>query len=751
MGALLIAGGLSAAESAATIAGNGALLGDLRAQPSCENPVGWRGDGNGRYPGAEPTLTWGRSSKAVTELRSQASKPKAGETGKPIPDGVVREWLVMGFVDMPEDKKSADDFGTAEAQYEPEENAKTGNLTWKLAMSAPGDSPWVNFLALFDKTLDKPNHENFHRGEEVRLAGYAHTWIYSPSGKPVIMNLIHCGVTRVWLNGNALGAFENSGFSHRTRLPLAQGWNRLLFRVTPRATTQNVASHATGCNFTAEFFGDDPADYESKNIVWTTLMPDNGHGISSPIVVGDKIFVQAEYCDLVCLRKTDGKVLWAKSTTYADVATEEDKKLHADVFAKVAPLQTGVAELLNAYCAAPDRYFQKDTGKGFNTQRREMEKDINTLVKGISTNRFSGQSDCDAGEAAPTPASDGERVYVLFGTGVVACYDLNGNRLWAKTVEGFKPCEHGYAASPCLVDGKLIIVGRKNFAATALDCKTGATLWSSPAFTAGCGILHSSPIRATWNAQKLLILSWGSVARASDGQVLAQDWRPPSGGLPIPSPTVEGQKIVSCGWVKGERSPIAMGGVAFQTLPDSAVEPFKMRDGKIIPLELGGQNMQDGAVTFYDTRTLPTWHRRDQTGSPLLYNGLAYLVNEEGVLFVMDAAKGEIVYQKVLDLAPMPAGYASCAVETGCAASPTLGGKHIFIWDNQGATIVIEPGRVFKQVARNRIEQFWYRGGRDNKRELPLQESTASCPVFEGNRLYFRGEVNLYCIGATNK
>ena len=139
-----------------------------------------------------------------------------------------------------------------------------------------------------------------------------------------------------------------------------------------------------------------------------------------------------------------------------------------------------------------------------------------------------------------------------------------------------------------------------------------------------------------------------------------------------------------------------------------------------------------------------------QNGSPLLYNGLAYLVNGDGILTVMDAAKGEIVYQKVLDLAPMPVGFASCAIETGCSSSPTLGGKYIYLWDNQGTALVIEPGRVYKQIARNRIEQFWY-ANRNDKKSLPQQENTASNPVFEGNRLYFRGEVNLYCIGTTDK
>ena len=46
-----------------------------------------------------------------------------------------------------------------------------------------------------------------------------------------------------------------------------------------------------------------------------------------------------------------------------------------------------------------------------------------------------GQSGGEAGEAAPTPVSDGQHVYVLFGTGVAACFDLDGNRKWTTVVD----------------------------------------------------------------------------------------------------------------------------------------------------------------------------------------------------------------------------------------------------------------------------------------------------------------------------
>ncbi|HXU20735.1 MAG TPA: hypothetical protein VN788_09160, partial [Verrucomicrobiae bacterium] len=94
--------------------------------------------------------------------------------------------------------------------------------------------------------------------------------------------------------------------------------------------------------------------------------------------------------------------------------------------------------------------------------------------------------------------------------------------------------------------------------------------------------------------------------------------------------------------------------------------------------------------------------------------------------------KGEIVYQKLLD------ADVYTTFRGGMGSSPTLAGKYIYLFGNQGVTLVIEPGRTYKQVARNRVESC--------SPTSHGQETMESCPVFEGNRLYYRGSENLYCI-----
>jgi hypothetical protein len=57
--------------------------------------------------------------------------------------------------------------------------------------------------------------------------------------------------------------------------------------------------------------------------------------------------------------------------------------------------------------------------------------------------------------------------------------------------------------------------------------------------------------------------------------------------------------------------------------------------------------------------------------------------------------------------------------------------------DNQGTTVVLQPGPAYKEVALNLIEE-----SRDGK----SQEQNVSTPIFEGTRMYYRTPNYLYCI-----
>jgi hypothetical protein len=70
--------------------------------------MGWRGDGNGKYPDANPPLDWGRTSNCLKTMAAQARKPKPDQAPSNLGsmnDGVIRQWLVLGPIPIPEGKK----------------------------------------------------------------------------------------------------------------------------------------------------------------------------------------------------------------------------------------------------------------------------------------------------------------------------------------------------------------------------------------------------------------------------------------------------------------------------------------------------------------------------------------------------------------------------------------------------------------------------------------------------------------------
>ena len=62
----------------------------------------------------------------------------------------------------------------------------------------------------------------------------------------------------------------------------------------------------------------------------------------------------------------------------------------------------------------------------------------------------------DTGFAAPTMATDGTRVFVIFGTGDVACLDFEGNRIWAKNL-GVPDNHYGHSSSLITYQNLLLV------------------------------------------------------------------------------------------------------------------------------------------------------------------------------------------------------------------------------------------------------------------------------------------------------
>jgi hypothetical protein len=132
------------------------------------------------------------------------------------------------------------------------------------------------------------------------------------------------------------------------------------------------------------------------------------------------------------------------------------------------------------------------------------------------------------------------------------------------------------------------------------------------------------------------------------------------------------------------------------------------------------------------------WLDRWTAGSPLVIDKTFYGIDQYGIFYVVDLETGQTIFKE-------DAGFDELHTYNaiGVGASAALGGKYIYVVDNQGCCAVYEPGPSPRRLAYNRIETIVVR-------DWPWcpQEILSNGPlVFDGNRIFQRGEQYLYCIG----
>src|ERR1043165_1668841 len=471
-----------------------------------ENTIGWRGDGTGGFPAADPPTAWGRVSTEVKGLRFQARKPAGAEaSGSPMPDGVVREWLVLGPVPVPADTPKAIELDTLpnELQLAPDEGEKARELAWK---KVTVDHATLEFNTLIGTKIETPAGETPAPRD---FFAYAHTYVFSEAGGDFLLNITHRKGGRVILNGKQLGASAGTD-GRRISVKLDKGWNRLLLKV----------EEEKGQWFAAPLFcARVTHGYDENNIAWMTPLPGarvyqgTPAAPGGPIAVGDKIFLLCEPHDLFCLNKQDGKILWAKSNSYFDALTEEEK--NADpAFKEIEPL----AAKWNAMNA---EYVAGKVTTSYE-QREKLEKELYDALRKIDK-KFTRPGGQDVGYAGFTPSSDGKFIYAWFASGVTACYDFEGNRQWIR-MDNHEQVEHGFTSSPVLADGKFVVFMRELM---AFDAKDGKELWRIPivgprGMNPG-GWFHGSLSHARIGGVETILPANGSIIRASDGKVLFID------------------------------------------------------------------------------------------------------------------------------------------------------------------------------------------------------------------------------------
>jgi len=204
------------------------------------------------------------------------------------------------------------------------------------------------------------------------------------------------------------------------------------------------------------------AEFDDKtNVNWKIETP--GAGASSPVIVGDKIFltcysgygqqrnqpgdIENLQRHVVCYNRADGKELWRKDYTPD----------------------------------APEDPFQ-------------------------------GMGVPEHGYSSSTPVSNGKQLFVFFGKSGVIAFDLDGNELWKTSVgTGSGRMRWGSGSSPILHENVVIINATDEANAfVGLDAETGKEIWKAD----GVSNVWMTPVIAGEGEDATLILSvpqevWG--------------------------------------------------------------------------------------------------------------------------------------------------------------------------------------------------------------------------------------------------
>lgn len=398
----------------------------------------------------------------------------------------------------------------------------------------------------------------------------------------------------------------------------------------------------------------------ARNVVWKTELP-AGH--SSPVIVGDRIWVTG-YDEarlyVIALNRADGKVLWRREI--------------------VRP------------------------------RKQELHKSNSP--------------------ASPSVATDGRNVFAFFTDFGLVSYGSDGEERWRLPLGPFNN-PFGMGASPVLINGKILQVCDSETGSfiLAADANTGRVRWrvERPDMTRA----FSTPV--LWKSKEgrhQALVAGTNRLIAYDVETGEEVWH--IRGLTWqlkPTPVVTGDVAYVLGWAGGSDQgnqenlpPFAEvlkqwdgnkdGKLAKTELPDARYQTdFKEADldvdgflgdrdwekyrGKrasvnsVMAVRLGGRgDMTDKSVIWQYFKSLPN------VSSPVLYQGVLYLMKEGGILTALDAASGRLLKQGRL---PGALDY--------YYASPVAADGKLFATSQEGHITVLKAGAEWEPLALNSMDE----------------------------------------------
>ena len=394
------------------------------------------------------------------------------------------------------------------------------------------------------------------------------------------------------------------------------------------------------------------------NVVWKTAL---GPGHSSPVISGHRIFLTAFEEDrlfTVCIGRKSGRILWRQAV---------------------------------------------------NRPRTETLDHRNN-------------------PASPSPVVDeAGNVYVFFGEFGLVSYDPMGVERWRLPMGPFNNV-YGMGASPIMARGMVILVcdQQQESFLVAVNAKTGQVHWRRSRPEAKSG--HSSPVLYAPEGGPLQVLVAGSFLLTSYDVMTGEKlwW---VGGLPFEmksTPVMNGDTLFVNGFALSLNQPGQL--IDVESWDDAVAAHDADRDDLIsteefpndrtrsllhfFDLDSDGQ-MDEESWNYYraamasvngmiairlggsgdmtDENILWRYHRAvPQLPSPLLFQGVLYMINDGGIATSFCPATGEVIAR----------GRIKGAVDEYYASPVAADGK-IFFVSESGKVAVVRPGGSFEVLAVN--------------------------------------------------
>lgn len=396
---------------------------------------------------------------------------------------------------------------------------------------------------------------------------------------------------------------------------------------------------------------DPPTTWDAKtNVKWSADLP--GKSSATPIVWGDQVFVVT--------------------------AVKTDREANPNDLPKVDPKFERKTDPPREYYQFIVYSFDRATGK----QR----------WKNVAAERVPHEGHHETHSyAAGSPTTDGQRLYVSFGSFGIYCYDLTGKPLWSRDLGRIiSRLGWGEAVTP-LVYGDSLLLNWDQEADSKLICldpATGKTRWEAP-----------RDEKTSWNTP--LVVEHGGMTQV----ILNGTTRIRSYDL------ATGKPLWTCPGMTTNAIPSAVtqDGVVY------VMSGYKGAAAVAVSLDTRGEVGPGNGLLWKYGKGTP------YVPSPLLSNGRLYFTQaNQNLLTVLDAKTGKPLVEQ--DRLPNVRSFYS---------SPVAAAGRIYLTAQDGTTLVFKEGDRPELIASNKLDD-------------PIDAS----PALVGKQMFLRSHSRVYCIEA---